>query len=260
MTTKFIGPDVSYLPEYFTDGMIFIPILDPDEFQARAIEWKSPLYYRVKYGRWQARPYMASPIGRQATLLVVAAWAAFFDVPLTGLRRFATELKVDNWKRFRDNVIQLMLCICCFVLKDQNLNYDQKIELCRLRQPTTDAAYEILTAEDVSEMLDDVETGELGNKLKLQRSAAAKTVATEMKVLMKAKKEQPRLQPLQLPRVVRLLLLHPLLLPAVSRPRRGRGNIHRELRSMSRSQARAWSCSCRWVVESFGTTVTKIGA
>ena len=181
LVAKNISGHVVFVPEKLK-AIVFIPILDPSEFQARVIEWRSPLHVRVLTGKWFSQPYFAFPVCEVGSLLDIAADHAFWDIPLTGLRQFAKELEVD-FKSAKDDLCKMVILLGQAVKKTP-LTHSQKIALCRMRAPLEDIAYEILTSAEVEGILSEDDKKELEENTKVKKSSLAKEVALNIKALV----------------------------------------------------------------------------
>ena len=150
LSVKIIKQKVFYTVDTL-DEYVWLPIMDPKEWSAAMVEWRSPLAYRIFSRRWPPHPLIAWQASSPGKLLMVAARQAFWNIPKTGLERLCKELDVPV--SVGEELPMLILKLANHLLG--HLSDDEKIVLLRLRVSDPDGAEEFLLSEEAEEFLED---------------------------------------------------------------------------------------------------------
>ena len=95
--------------QYYTlkpmDKIYWLPVLSPTQWEARHIAWRSPVWLRIRAGRWFKWNHLSvmHPVCEIDTLIKIAARHAFNDIPKAGIvqigRRRLSRQPLSSWSR-----------------------------------------------------------------------------------------------------------------------------------------------------------------
>ena len=115
--------------QYYTskpmDKIYSLPVLSPTQWEARHIAWRSPLWLRIRAGRWykENHLFVMHPVCETDTLIKIAARHAFNDIPKAGIVQIGGRFGADvsNSYSLPVNILNLAEKILGALDDDQNM-------------------------------------------------------------------------------------------------------------------------------------------
>ena len=115
--------------QYYTskpmDKIYSLPVLSPTQWEPRHIAWRSPLWLRIRAGRWykENHLFVMHPVCETDTLIKIAARHAFNDIPKAGIVQIGGRFGADvsNSYSLPVNILNLAEKILGALDDDQNM-------------------------------------------------------------------------------------------------------------------------------------------